>query len=245
MSWLCLLNLKILTSLLYLFNCQYIVRGTCDFGVVCGLSSWLDWNCTCCGANVRHLTLATRAKAICCPDTAKTNLKECTRSCNISPASISAQGLCSSYCTNEAHPSPCYIPSTTSTTQATTAITTSSTSTRSRLTTTSSTSTAPTPAITTVTTLPTLSTSPATSTTFKQSTSKITPIRTTTMADQQSTSELTTQTTIASVVWSSNNPITSISKLSPQTTAPNHNGRKRFCVIGLWKFVVYENEFST
>jgi len=211
----------------------------------CEVSQWIDWNCTCCGSNVLDLALATRAKAICCPKDMNTDLGKCTSYCNVSTASLDEQGLCSNYCTHVSLPSPCYVPTTSSTTQTTTTISASLTSTRSTLTTSSSTSTAPTPAITTVTTLPTLPTSPATPTTFKQSTSKITPMRTTTMADQQSKSELTTGNTVASIVWSSNNPSTSTSKLSTQTTTSTHNERKLFCVIGLWKFVVYENELST
>jgi len=238
-----------LLVLIPLLTCVF-VDNSCNFTFTnetknqCEVSQWIEWNCTCCGSNAVDLALATRAKAICCPKHLN-NTQTCTDYCNVSTASLVEQGLCGNYCSSVTDPSPCYVPTTSSTTQTTTTIVASSTSTRSTLTTTSSSSTTRTPAITTVTTLPTLPTSLATPTTFEQSTLKITPIRTTTMADQQSTSELTTRTTVASIVWFSNNPITSISQLSPQTTIPNYNERKRFCVIGLWKFVVYENELST
>ena len=139
-------------------------------------------------------------------------VQKCMDYCNVSTASLVEQGLCGNYCSSVTDPSPCYVPTTSSTTQATTTISASSTSTYSTFTTTSSTSTA------------------------------TTPVATTTMADQRPTSALTTRTTVASIVWSSNNP--SISKLASQTTTPFQNERKRFCIIGSWQFVVYENELS-
>ena len=246
-----LIGLRLFVVFIPLSICFYsdecYFKFTNEWKNKCQLSEWIEWNCTCCGSNVVDLALAKRAKAICCPKDMNTaqDLETCTRYCNVAYASLFDHGLCGSYCTNVTHPSPCYVPTTSGITEATTTIIANSTSTRSTLTTTSSTSTTPTPPITTVTTLSILQTFPATSTTLRQSTLKIASIKTTTLADQQSTKEMTTRTTIASVVWSSNNPSTIFSKLSPQTTTSNHNERKRFCVIGLWKFVVYENDLST
>ena len=250
-------------------GCYFSITN--EYKNICELSRWIDWNCTCCGSNVLDLALATRAKGICCPKYMNTaeDLEKCTRYCNVSTASLFDKALCGTYCTHVTHPSRCYVPATTSATQEAMAITTSSTPTLptlittsssttgqtptlpTRITTTSSTTgqtptlptlitttsstTGQTPSSTTVTALHNKGNSPATSTPTKQTPSR----KSTQISQPNATSRLTSQTTV-----STTSGLLS-SKTTKTTMASYFNKRDRFCVVGSWRFAVYENTIST